>query len=131
MNHVPTQETKNQCPRTDNLFLTSFLFWIGGWCEVSTGTLWTSTVRSHCQIEITTDAKNIVARRDIQMMSPMLICSVDGEMYSATNSFPDPRNPDDVIIGIGLVFRYVGTGTMTSTFMKELKVYLALKSCVS
>lgn len=74
---------------------------------------------THCQIELDCSAsmlKRVVDKTDVP---PLLMVSVDGEMFGSTG-FPNSELAADCCIGLGLTFRRYGKDEMT-------RFYLALR----
>lgn len=77
---------------------------VGGWCQISSAKI-LHDQRSTCQMELEIHQGGIKPLPDEIALPPLVALSVDGEMYSASGAFPNPDNPLDVIMGIGMVFR--------------------------
>lgn len=87
---------------------------------------------SHSQIEIKSLIANIspLEKADIP---PLLIASVDGEMYSSNHQFPNPLNKNDFVITIGTTLWRFGTdqtdGKNFERFAFCLKETAPVKDC--
>lgn len=91
-----------------------------GWAKIDTYDF--TKGRSHCEIEIEVDWRNINFY-DNKKIAPLVIASFDLECKSHNGSFPQPENDDDPIIQIGTTFSRYGE---SECFYKHL---VTLKSC--
>jgi len=96
---------------------------VGGWITVAEVTAPEHGYCSTCQIEVQASGRHIKSIADKIDMAPLLIVSVDGEMYSKRHRFPDPSNETDCVIGIGVsVARLTDDPTKSSGFYFALEL---------
>lgn len=85
-------------------FLDDLGLMAGGWITVNQHLTPENGYCSTCQIEV--QAKSLGSIKSVQpeiaAIAPLLVASVDAEMYSKKHKFPCAENKEDVVVGIGL-----------------------------
>lgn len=76
---------------------------------------------SHCQIEIESQLMFVSPNEKKTTTPPLLLASVDGEMFSSRNKFPNPRLERDHIITIGTSLWRIGDYKYINKSPEEIK----------